>query len=225
MPPSRTVRPSGSVTSSVPRRSLEPNPKRQPNQARQVGKHRLDIVGSTEITSDMTAPSMMRLCVRARVGRLPQPSPDQSALRAPAPARRQITPRSIIVASALAKPVLSAASRLRHRTRHQRAPLSHSRSASQWIAATILKVTSGNAKNDRSSAAVVRARRRPLKVAASRGPSRSVSRMRSLTLLRRRRNPEMIAHRHLDKRRDVKRLVLRLPDSRRADVAGLHGST
>ena len=103
-----------------------------------------------------------------------------------------------------------------------RAPLSQSRSASQWIAATILKVTSGSAKNDRSSAAVVRARRRPLKVAASRGPSRSVSRMRSLTLSSGRRNPEMIAHRHLDEGRDVKQLVLLLPDAGGADLARLH---
>jgi hypothetical protein len=43
-------------------------------------------------------------------------------------------------------------------------------SASQWIAATTLKVTSGSAKNERNSAAVLRLRRRPLKVAARRGP-------------------------------------------------------
>jgi len=61
------------------------------------------------------------------------------------------------------------------------APLSQSRSASQWMAANILKLTSGSATNDRSRAEVVSAARRPLKVAASRGPSRSVSRMRSLT--------------------------------------------
>jgi hypothetical protein len=38
----------------------------------------------------------------------------------------------------------------------RRAPLSQSRSASQWIAATIFKVTSGNEQNDRNSVAVVR---------------------------------------------------------------------
>jgi hypothetical protein len=60
--------------------------------------------------------------------------------------------------------------------------LSQSRNASQWIAAKIFKVTSGSEKTDRSSAGMVKARRRPLKVADSRGPPRSVSRIRSLTL-------------------------------------------
>ena len=64
----------------------------------------------------------------------------------------------------------------------RRAPLSQSRNASQWIAATIFKVTSGSSTNDRNNAAVVRSRRRPLKVAASRGPSPSVCRIRNLTL-------------------------------------------
>jgi hypothetical protein len=46
----------------------------------------------------------------------------------------------------------------------------------------ILKVTSGSEKADHSSAGVVKAQRRPLKVAASRGPLRPDSRIRSLTL-------------------------------------------
>ena len=54
-----------------------------------------------------------------------------------------------------------------------RVPLSRSRTASQWIAATIFRVASGRAKNARSSAAVVRARRRPLKVADS-APDRAI---------------------------------------------------
>jgi hypothetical protein len=41
-----------------------------------------------------------------------------------------------------------------------RAPLSHSRNASQWIAATILKMTSGSEKNGRNSAAEVKVLRR-----------------------------------------------------------------
>jgi hypothetical protein len=48
-----------------------------------------------------------------------------------------------------------------------RAPLSLNRRASQWIAATILKVTSGSVRKARSSAALVRLRRVPVKVAAS----------------------------------------------------------
>ena len=73
-------------------------------------------------------------------------------------------------------------------------------------------------REERSQQApMVRARRRPLKVAASRGPSRSVSRMRSLTSLGRRQDPEMIAHRHLDEGRDVEQLVLLLPDAGGAD--------
>jgi len=39
----------------------------------------------------------------------------------------------------------------------------------------IFKVSGGSEKNDRNSAAVVKARRRPLKVAASTAPSRSVA--------------------------------------------------
>ena len=38
----------------------------------------------------------------------------------------------------------------------------------------------------------------------------------------RRRNAEMITHRHIDEGRDVKQLVVVLPDTGDADLAGLH---
>jgi hypothetical protein len=82
---------------------------------------------------------------------------------------------------ALAKLVLSAAPAIGASGRGtRRAPLSQSRRARRWIAATILNVTMGGESNERNSAAVVMAWR-PLKVAAGKGPSRSVSRMRGLT--------------------------------------------
>jgi hypothetical protein len=51
-----------------------------------------------------------------------------------------------------------------------RAPLSHNRSACQWIAATILRVTSGSPAKARSSEDVVSGWRRPEKVGGEQGP-------------------------------------------------------
>ena len=103
-----------------------------------------------------------------------------------------------------------------------RAPLSHSRSASQWIAATILKVTSGSEKNDRNSAAVVKPRRLPLKVADEQGTLAVGLQDAQFDAFSRRRDAEMVAHRHLDEGRDVKQLVLLLADAGRADLARPH---
>jgi hypothetical protein len=63
-------------------------------------------------------------------------------------------------------------------TLHQPRALTQSRKASQWIAATIFDVTSGSEKKARNSAAAVRLCRVPMKLAASRGPSRLMTGMR-----------------------------------------------
>ena len=106
-----------------------------------------------------------------------------------------------------------------------RAPLSHSRKASQWIAATILKVTSGSAKNARNNAARGQAAAAADEGRGEQGTFAVGLENAQFDALSGRRDAEMIAHRHLDEGRDVKQLFLLLPQAGIADSPGFTGST
>ncbi len=155
MPPNRTWRPSGRVTSRVPRRNRDANPKASRVSRGRSGKVWVMLSGVRTIGSG-----------------IPQIHQFGMAL-GPGLAFTFIIPRTAERAVPDPFPAGSRGTNL--------APLLQRRKASQWIAAMILNVTRGRDTNDRNRARVVSGCRRPLKVAESRGPSPSVSRIRSLT--------------------------------------------
>ena len=103
-----------------------------------------------------------------------------------------------------------------------RTPFSQSRSASQWMAATTFRVTEGSEKNERNNSWVVRRRRCPIEGCRKQRAFAVGLENAQFDAVIRRHDPEMVAHRHLDKGRHVKPLVLRLADAGRADLAALH---
>ena len=180
MPPSRTTRPSGRVTSSVPRRSFEPKPSASRTRRGRSASTLLDIVGGYgDQVRHGRSINDVALCPAPRTVRASlRPSLDQSA-----PPRAGQRRSSISAAFAARQAVLRGAiRRLRYRGRGTNAralepePQRFPMDRGDDLEGDKRQREERPQQRRRGQGAAA-----AWKVAASSGPSRSVSRMRNLT--------------------------------------------